>query len=1376
MVVVGEHGAKDDDRAQVQPSRRDSLEQDGVLAELQQEKDLLVAEIDHYRDTERRLTEQLDLLRAELGETGEKLGEFYARAKTDADEKQSLQAQYAELQDAFNEQQQVYESRLGETAARLEELQLQLDSVRQEEQTATGALNRELEQARADKECLESELATKVQDASQLEAQLASALEAVSLQESEAEARLQEHQDCMRQLQDELRLLGEANQQLQQKLAAAAEREQSTGNELQNQLREMEIRFEGLSVELAGAREQLEKKGAELEVESTRVRELDQENHDLKSSLESSQESIRQLQAESGSTLQEQSEYVDQLRAEIAQALDANEQLRSELEETAAARDTASEELKARLDDAAERDKQASGELADLQRRLGESADRLAAEQGRAESLQQQNQEQLQTLESLQADIALLRDENDSVAAAAREQQQALEDELDALRKELDGISGHSRDTAAELESAAQAIQMLEHDKETLSASLQEAETRLAEQLDRATLLEKEKQEAAESLSALGEANEAEHHALSEQLETAQQTIIQLQTELETWLEDFTAERKDLEEQLEQQLAENSRYLAEHDARLGSMQEAKEASDAELAGLHADYQELQQKLAAEQEEKAGLLARVESVVAEHASELSGKDRQIEELQTSLQAGQDEVASLLLALEEKNVQLDGLQQEISAREESRHLIEEQLESSREQNNQIRLEMEQYEQHAREAEAEYRETIRKAHDDLTRKNENEKELQGQIDRLRKQLEQATLDQHNQRESAQENLDNVREQLHAERRARAEERAEMAARQRELKEQLASIAIEHESSIGSRSGALEEARAAIRAEEQERLRAVLEVQAQTEDQLQKLQQELYKAHEEISELNLQQKTARQVDVDLLQEQNQQAVSTIAQLESQLRQLSEERDSALEEQNGLRERMNALRGEVEVARGLMNMHGQGQDENPARLRAELEEARKNVEIAVRLRAEAEAARDRIVRERDQLRSQLGDGNDAAARLYVPAPDKHPAGTVEQTDPARVAAGTVVAGQGPLSRVSSDNGKPGGLAVGFRNRWLGPGLGLGISGIVALLVWLMLGMENPFSGHSTTPPQADGASARIKVAPQIPAEPAVSGGGAAQPADASGKEPVAEAVQEAVAEAPVQPVETAAAAVAAVRSFRDALQGGIKGPVMMELPGGTYKMGSLGNSLNYDESPRHKVTLAGFSISKYEVTFAEYDRFARATGRRLPYDESWGRGNRPVVNVSWQDAVAYTEWLSMQSGKNYRLPTEAEWEYAVRAGGVSRHWWDDEEEGVYANCFNCGSEWDNRKTSPVGSFPANRFGLHDMAGNVQEWTQDCYQTGYTDAAPDGRAWLIPECTQRSVRGGGYTSPLDTLRSARRGQYDQDTRLDNLGFRVVRDN
>ena len=231
----------------------------------------------------------------------------------------------------------------------------------------------------------------------------------------------------------------------------------------------------------------------------------------------------------------------------------------------------------------------------------------------------------------------------------------------------------------------------------------------------------------------------------------------------------------------------------------------------------------------------------------------------------------------------------------------------------------------------------------------------------------------------------------------------------------------------------------------------------------------------------------------------------------------------------------------------------------------------------------------------------------------------------------------------------------------------------------------------------------------------------------------------------------------------------------------MVELAVAGYFMGSYGNSLNFEEGPRHLVKLPGFSIGKYEVTFAEYDRFARATGRRLPYDETWGRGDQPVINVSWNDAQDYVDWLTAHTGHKYRLPSESEWEYAARGGSYWMYWWMDAEDsaatdGVWANCHNCGSEWDSVRTAPVGLFPANAFGLHDMAGNVQEWTADCYHENYDGAPADGSAWLRPHCTQRVVRGGGYTSPLDTLRSAKRGQLDQDTRLDNLGFRVVREN
>ncbi|MEA2079679.1 MAG: SUMF1/EgtB/PvdO family nonheme iron enzyme, partial [Pseudomonadota bacterium] len=180
-------------------------------------------------------------------------------------------------------------------------------------------------------------------------------------------------------------------------------------------------------------------------------------------------------------------------------------------------------------------------------------------------------------------------------------------------------------------------------------------------------------------------------------------------------------------------------------------------------------------------------------------------------------------------------------------------------------------------------------------------------------------------------------------------------------------------------------------------------------------------------------------------------------------------------------------------------------------------------------------------------------------------------------------------------------------------------------------------------------------------------------------------------------------------------------------------------------------------------------------DRFAQASGRSKPNSAGWGRGIRPVINVSWQDAVAYTRWLSEQTGSRYRLPTEAEWEFAARSGSDKRFWWGHKVGEANANCFDCGSEWSGSKTAPVGSFEASAFAVHDMAGNVMEWVQDCYRSGYTDAPQDGSAVEISDCKERVVRGGGYDSPADLLRSTRRDQRSPKARLDNLGFRVVRE-
>lgn len=239
-------------------------------------------------------------------------------------------------------------------------------------------------------------------------------------------------------------------------------------------------------------------------------------------------------------------------------------------------------------------------------------------------------------------------------------------------------------------------------------------------------------------------------------------------------------------------------------------------------------------------------------------------------------------------------------------------------------------------------------------------------------------------------------------------------------------------------------------------------------------------------------------------------------------------------------------------------------------------------------------------------------------------------------------------------------------------------------------------------------------------------------------------------------------------------RIHQDRLRDGTPGPAMVVLSGGTFRMGhnSLGGE---DFSPARSVKVGPFMMAAHEVTFLEYDRFARVTGRELPNDQGWGRGTRPVVGVSWAEARDYAAWLAQQTGSRYRLPSEAEWEFAARAGTTTPFWWGQNAESNHTVCFDCGSQWDNRSTAPVMSFPANPFGLYETAGNAMEWVADCYRARYEGAPDDGRALVAGDCANRVARGGAFNKPADSMRAFVRARFAPDTKLNMLGFRVTRD-
>jgi formylglycine-generating enzyme required for sulfatase activity len=285
---------------------------------------------------------------------------------------------------------------------------------------------------------------------------------------------------------------------------------------------------------------------------------------------------------------------------------------------------------------------------------------------------------------------------------------------------------------------------------------------------------------------------------------------------------------------------------------------------------------------------------------------------------------------------------------------------------------------------------------------------------------------------------------------------------------------------------------------------------------------------------------------------------------------------------------------------------------------------------------------------------------------------------------------------------------------------------------------------------------------------------------------------------------------------------FQDRLGAGGDGPAMVVIPVGSFLMGSPDDEAGRraNEGPQFRVRFdRGFALAQAEVTVAQFRQFVEATGHRTRaerarnstiYDERSGsmreRGgidwrndetggdagdDHPVIHIAWGDAEAYARWLAQASGQPYRLASEAEFEYALRAGSASRYpWGDGAPDRPLANVSTAGDrspqrrQWSNAfpgatdghfGIAPVRSFPANAFGVHDLDGNVSEWTEDCWHSSYSRAPSDGQAWVNPGCSRRVVRGASWASGPEQVRAAYRLNIDADNTSPRVGFRVARD-
>lgn len=232
----------------------------------------------------------------------------------------------------------------------------------------------------------------------------------------------------------------------------------------------------------------------------------------------------------------------------------------------------------------------------------------------------------------------------------------------------------------------------------------------------------------------------------------------------------------------------------------------------------------------------------------------------------------------------------------------------------------------------------------------------------------------------------------------------------------------------------------------------------------------------------------------------------------------------------------------------------------------------------------------------------------------------------------------------------------------------------------------------------------------------------------------------------------------------------------GVQAPQMVSLPTGRFLMGDIQGVGDDNEKPVREVIVdQRFALSRFEVTFEEYDQFALATQRPLPKDQGWGRGKRPVINVTWEDASAYAQWLTEQTGQAYRLPSEAEWEYAARAGTESAYWWGDALQPGMAHCDDCQSLSPLNQTAEVGTHPPNPWGLFDLNGNVDEWVADCYTDNFVGATTTQLARVQAGCEQRVMRGGSWFEINRLVRSSARYRHPPAAARDTWGFRVAVD-
>ena len=902
---------------------------------------------------------------------------------------------------------------------------------------------------------------------------------------------------------------------------------------------------------------------------------------------------------------------------------------------------------------------------------------------------------------------------------------------------------------------------------------------------------------------------------------------------------------KALEQQITEQIA-----LAD------ALQQEVELSNAELGQAHTDKAGMEQQL---QERNQ---ATEEAKQRENAlrKELGEKDQKNSELASKLSEHGNEVNQQSSEWKEKFEESD---RKLAGQVDAAEVLQQQLDSMQQKSQEAEGRATTLENRLRGIEKEHKSEISSVHDAMARVQTERENVFREQDRLTKELHKAKRELVHEQNDHKDTVHRMRKELEAssieDNSALADELKEVQGQYRQEQEERAALEQQLQAQ-GEEASALrgkldaadkqlqqasasaeqaaqhlndavqavsEELNARLAGEQQvqqtlrEEIAEVVSQRDDRQEQLTIIDQELADLRAEAEKFR-QEKTGKAQLVQSLQELEKSQQSSRQEYQRQVQQLEQDRDQARRAEQTAREEIDQYRAEAEITRGLADIQTSSGDADP-QLRRDLEQIRKNVDVAVRLRNQAEDELAETRQELQQLRAEM-EGLQHADDFDIDPPEIP---SLDEDDPYESAlsgsekdANEQAIKQENTPRILLDDDEISASVHGDADSGVtrsGSSRKL-VAGLFMLLVMAAGGVFWWYDQNGGTQFPSDFLSIVMEQVEPEAEKLADDSSSASVERLAGGKGtgelPVVSSEQRASDVAPfsmakgmpvdisgyrrTEPAETVAKSVLAAeeesaepsmpaevpkismldqpgRQFSDVLSDGGVAPRMTQLHADRFVMGSGPASPNFDERPERSVRLSAYAISQHEVTFDDYDRFARATGRSLPYDEGWGRGRRPVINVSWQDAQTYSRWLSQQTGHSYRLPTEAEWEYAARSGS-SRHFsWGGELQENLANCYDCGSLSADSNTRPVGSYATNHYGLHDMAGNVREWTQDCYKSGYKGSPLDGRAVTTTGCSAYSVRGGSFGLPADKLRSASRDKSPAHSRLDDLGFRVVRD-